>query len=102
MAGALEAGVCRSCGYTEFYVKDPGTIPVDGKHVREVVGAGAASVSVARPPGPLARGSRTTPRIEVSEGLTEEGTASALRGLGIEVWHSAGYRRSLARTPTSC
>ena len=37
-AGELEAGVCRSCGYTEFYVKDPGSIPVDGQHIREVVG----------------------------------------------------------------
>lgn len=38
VAGELEAGVCRACGYTEFYVKDPNAIPVDGRYVREVVG----------------------------------------------------------------
>lgn len=37
-AGELEAGVCKSCGYTEYYVKDPGSIPIDGQYVREVVG----------------------------------------------------------------
>ena len=37
-AGDLEAGVCRSCGYTEFYTKNPGDIPIDGQYVREVVG----------------------------------------------------------------
>jgi predicted nucleic-acid-binding Zn-ribbon protein len=37
-AGELEAGVCRACGYTEFYVKDPNAIPVDGQYVREIVG----------------------------------------------------------------
>ena len=37
-AGELEAGVCRSCGYTELYVKDPGSIPIDGQFVREIVG----------------------------------------------------------------
>lgn len=36
-AGELEAGVCRSCGYTELYTKDPGAIPIDGTYVREVV-----------------------------------------------------------------
>ena len=36
--GELEAGVCRACGYTEFYIKDPASIPVDGYNVREVVG----------------------------------------------------------------
>ncbi|MCB9616878.1 MAG: hypothetical protein H6722_30965 [Sandaracinus sp.] len=29
--GDLEAGVCRDCGYTEFYVKNPSDIPLDGK-----------------------------------------------------------------------
>jgi predicted nucleic-acid-binding Zn-ribbon protein len=37
-AGALTAATCRSCGYTEFYAEDPGSIPIDGKYVREVVG----------------------------------------------------------------
>ncbi len=32
--GALEAGVCRACGFVELYVKDPESIPVDGTHVR--------------------------------------------------------------------
>lgn len=36
--GELEAGVCRACGYTELYVKDPGAIPIDGQRVREIVG----------------------------------------------------------------
>ena len=36
-AGELEAGVCARCGYTEFYVKSPGDIIVDGVHVRELV-----------------------------------------------------------------
>jgi predicted nucleic-acid-binding Zn-ribbon protein len=35
-AGEVEAGVCRSCGYTEFYTKDPGNIIVDGVYVREL------------------------------------------------------------------
>ncbi|UJR83221.1 hypothetical protein [Sandaracinus amylolyticus] len=39
-AGELEAGVCRRCGYTELYVKDPGSIPIDGVHVRELVAPG--------------------------------------------------------------
>jgi hypothetical protein len=38
-AGELEAGVCRSCGYTELYTKDPGAIPIDGTYVREIVAA---------------------------------------------------------------
>jgi predicted nucleic-acid-binding Zn-ribbon protein len=37
-AGELGAAVCRACGYTEFHVRDPGSIPVDGVHVREVTG----------------------------------------------------------------
>src|SRR4051812_45419790 len=36
-AGELEAGVCRRCGYTEFYTKDPGNIVVDGVNVLELV-----------------------------------------------------------------
>lgn len=36
--GHLEAVVCRRCGYTELYTRDPESIPVDGKNVREVVG----------------------------------------------------------------
>jgi hypothetical protein len=35
-AGELEAGVCRNCGYTEFYTKNPGDIIVDGTYVYEV------------------------------------------------------------------
>lgn len=37
-AGHLEAVVCKQCGYTELYTRDPGAIPVDGEHVREVSG----------------------------------------------------------------
>lgn len=29
--GELEAGVCRVCGYTELYVKNPEEIPLDGR-----------------------------------------------------------------------
>lgn len=35
-AGEVEAGVCRRCGYTEFYTKDPGNIIADGVYVREL------------------------------------------------------------------
>ena len=35
-SGELEAGVCRKCGYTEFYTKDPASIIVDGVYVREL------------------------------------------------------------------
>jgi predicted nucleic-acid-binding Zn-ribbon protein len=38
-AGELSAGVCRLCGYTEFYTKDPQNIIVDGVNVREVIAA---------------------------------------------------------------
>lgn len=38
VAGEIEAGMCRSCGYVELYVKDPASIPVDGRLVRELVG----------------------------------------------------------------
>ena len=37
-AGHLEAAVCRQCGYTEFYTRDPQAIPIDGTYVREGVG----------------------------------------------------------------
>jgi ribosomal protein S27AE len=37
-AGHLEAAVCRKCGYTELYTRDPQAIPIDGTHVREGVG----------------------------------------------------------------
>ncbi len=36
VAGLMEAYVCRLCGYTELYTRDPGAIPVDGIYVREV------------------------------------------------------------------
>ena len=36
--GHLEAAVCRRCGFTEFYTRDPGNIPVDDQYVREAVG----------------------------------------------------------------
>lgn len=38
-AGVVQAYICRSCGYTEFYTRDPESIPVDGKVVRELSGA---------------------------------------------------------------
>lgn len=37
-AGLVEAYVCRGCGYTELYTKDPSKIPIDGEYVRELVG----------------------------------------------------------------
>ena len=37
-AGLLEAYVCRACGYTEWYTRDPEAIPVDGKVVVELTG----------------------------------------------------------------
>lgn len=37
-AGELSAAVCRACGYAELYVAEPAAIPIDGTHVREVVG----------------------------------------------------------------
>lgn len=36
--GELSAGVCRACGYTEFYVKDPTAIEPDGIAIKELVG----------------------------------------------------------------
>lgn len=35
-AGALAAAVCKGCGFVEWYVADPGSIPVDGDLVKEV------------------------------------------------------------------
>ena len=35
--GSLSAAVCRACGFTELYTKDPKSIPVDNKSVTEVV-----------------------------------------------------------------
>ena len=32
--GDLRAVVCRRCGYTEFYTRNPQSIPVDGKYVK--------------------------------------------------------------------
>ena len=37
-AGDLEAGICKRCGYTEFYTKNPESIPIDGTYVREIIG----------------------------------------------------------------
>lgn len=39
-AGAAEAYVCRRCGFSELYTRDPETIPIDGKSVREIIGPG--------------------------------------------------------------
>ena len=36
-AGDLEARVCQQCGYTELYVRNPASIPVDGVYVSEEV-----------------------------------------------------------------
>ena len=35
-AGLVEAYVCRGCGHTEFYTRDPESIPVDGVVVRAI------------------------------------------------------------------
>jgi len=35
-AGKLSAAICKGCGYTELYCEDPGSIPIDGRLVREV------------------------------------------------------------------
>jgi hypothetical protein len=37
-AGLVQAYICKACGYTEFYTRDPEAIPVDGKAVRELSG----------------------------------------------------------------
>jgi predicted nucleic-acid-binding Zn-ribbon protein len=36
--GTLSAAVCRACGYTELYTRNPESIPIDGKSVTELVG----------------------------------------------------------------
>jgi predicted nucleic-acid-binding Zn-ribbon protein len=36
--GEVQAYVCRRCGFTELYTRDAGSIPVDGKAVKEIVG----------------------------------------------------------------
>ena len=36
--GGFEAYMCRACGYTELYTRDPEAIPVDGTLVRELDG----------------------------------------------------------------
>ena len=38
-AGVVESYICRACGYTEFYTRDPESIPVDGVVVRELNGS---------------------------------------------------------------
>jgi predicted nucleic-acid-binding Zn-ribbon protein len=42
-AGQLSAVVCKSCGYTEFYVLDPESIKPDGEYVHEINGAGPSA-----------------------------------------------------------
>lgn len=37
-AGLVEAYVCKACGFTELYTRDPESIPADGEIVRELVG----------------------------------------------------------------
>jgi hypothetical protein len=38
VAGQIQAYICRACGFTELYTRDPEGIPVDGTLVRELVG----------------------------------------------------------------
>lgn len=38
LAGVVQAYICRACGYTELYTRDPEAIPIDGTLVRELVG----------------------------------------------------------------
>jgi hypothetical protein len=38
VAGLVEAYVCKECGFTEFHTREPESIEVDGKMVRELVG----------------------------------------------------------------
>lgn len=40
VAGIVQAYICRACGYTEFYTRDPEAIPIDGTLVRELTGGG--------------------------------------------------------------
>jgi predicted nucleic-acid-binding Zn-ribbon protein len=37
-AGLVEAFICRRCGFTELYTRDPEAIEVDGRLVRAVAG----------------------------------------------------------------
>src|SRR5262245_29670245 len=37
-AGIVQAYICRGCGYTELYTRDPDAIPVDGVVVRALHG----------------------------------------------------------------
>jgi len=37
-AGSLSAVVCKGCGYTELYTRDPEAIPIDGTYVTEISG----------------------------------------------------------------
>lgn len=37
-AGLVQAYICKKCGYTELYTRDPQSIPVDGTIVQELVG----------------------------------------------------------------
>jgi ribosomal protein S27AE len=43
VAGLVEAYVCKKCGFTEFYSREPESIPVDGKYIRELVGPEAGA-----------------------------------------------------------
>jgi predicted nucleic-acid-binding Zn-ribbon protein len=43
VAGLVEAYVCKKCGFTEFYTREPGSLPVDGTHIRELVGPEAGA-----------------------------------------------------------
>ncbi len=38
VTGVVQAYICKACGYTELYTRDPEAIPVDGTLVREIVG----------------------------------------------------------------
>ena len=42
-AGIVEAFVCRRCGLTELYTRDPESIEVDGDLVREIIGPAPAA-----------------------------------------------------------
>lgn len=37
-AGLVEAFICRACGLTELYTRDPDELEVDGEMVREIEG----------------------------------------------------------------
>lgn len=38
--GKLTATMCRSCGFTEFYVDDPQSLKPDGRYITETIGPG--------------------------------------------------------------